>query len=355
MAAMHSLVDRVVEKIVAGIAAERFPVGGCLPSRKNLAAGLKVGERTVRTAIARLSADGVLEVRRRVGAIVLKRPQKRRWLFLDVRSEDNGSCSGSMFSLGVRRTVEKAGCRYTDVQLSHDGVRALNLQPLVKVLNENPDFVLIRAPNCRLPAVARCVAERGFPYATVSNVVVSRDKCVGNVCFDASQAVGEFVRDCVRARIRSVLQVDFGGDSYIDAQSDLEAQGIAVERLATPRGSDYDGLDALVRDAERAMSNRLRRGPLPDLVFITDDFLANGAISALYQRGYRIPKDVKVVSYVNRGSGFAFLNTMACLESNPFQEGSNCAKSALHYLRTGSFTPYVNSPVYRRGLSFPVF
>lgn len=353
---MHlCLVDRVVEKISEGIAAGVYRVGMPLPSRTELARRLGVGERTVRTAMARLEACGMVEVRRRVGALVLKRTRSwQRRIFLDVRSEDNGSCSGAMFSLGVRRTVEKAGCRYRDVQLSFDVHSGLDLIPLEEALEEKPNFVLIRAPNCRLPEVAGLVAERGFPYVTVSNVVVVRGNCVGNVCYDASHAVAEFVQDCVRARIRSVLQLDFGEDSYISAREELEAHGIAFERLQTPNGSNYENLDALVKDAAQVMSRRIQQGPLPDLVFLTDDFLSSGAIAALYRAGLKMPEDVRVVAYANRGAGFGFLHTMACFETDTYQEGVNCAKSALRYLKSGVFKPYATTPVYRRGLSFPV-
>ena len=353
---MAGLVDKVEERIVNGISDGEFPVGKPLPSRHELSLRLGIGERTVRAAIVRLAASGIVSVHRRIGAVVLKKNSKKRQCrFLDVRSEDFGSCAGSMFSLGVRRTVEKAGCRYREVQLSYCEDDGMDLEPLDEALEDKPDFVLIRAPNCRLQEIACFVSKRGVPYATVANAAFSQGKCVGAVRYDSSQPVREFVRDCKRAGVRSVLQFDFGGDSIVDARKPLERAGISVERLATPKGSNYENLDVLVRDAALVMKRRLAKCSLPDLVLITDDFLASGAISTLYQEGFRIPKDVRVVAYANRGSGFPFLQTMACFESDPRVEGANCAKSALKYLKTGHFPPYVISSVYRRGCSFPVY
>ena len=351
----NGLVDRIEDLVLKGISDGSYPLGEPLPSRSELAERLGVGERTVRAAIARLAASGVLEVRRRVGAIVLKRDvQRRKGIFLDVRSEDFGSCAGARFSLGVRRTVCKAGYQYREVQLPFTDPGGVDVSILRAELGEKADFVLIRAPNCRLRKVAGVVASVGVPYATVSNRIFAKGTCVGNIRYDSKPSIAELVEDCKRAGIRSVLQFDLGDDSYLDARTELEAVGISVERLWTPHGSNYENLDKLVLDSFLVMKQRLAAGPLPDLLLVFDDFLANGAIPALYQSGLRIPEDIRVVAYANKGAGFPFLHTMACLEADPFREGVNCARLALRYLGGKPFEPYVIRAIYCRGSSFPI-
>ena len=259
-----------------------------------------------------------------------------------------------MFSLGVRRTVEAAGCRYCDVQLPASRDANLDLAALGRVLDCNPDFALIRSPRSRLARVAACVAQKGVRYATVACDVISGGMCVGNIRYGVADALEDFVGDCVRMGVRSVLQFDYGPGSYIDAQERLESVGVTVERLSLSRGARYEDLDDLVRDAADIMTRRMRKGPLPELLLLTDDFISSGVISTLYRAGLRIPGDVKVVAYANRRSGFSFTHTMACLELDPYQEGVNCSRIALRFLKTGVFTPYLISPVYRRGVSFPI-
>lgn len=352
---MSGLVETIKERILEDISNGNYPVGEPLPSRHELAVRLGVGERTVRAAVARLAASGFLEVRRRVGAVILSRDVRRKkGVFLDVRSEDFGSCSGSMFSLGVRRTVGKAGYQYREVQLPFTVMEGVDVSILREALAEPIDFVLIRAPNRRLAEVAEIVASVGVPFATASHRTFTKGMCVGNIRFDPKPAIAELVSDCKRAGIRSVLQFDLGEDTYVDARAELEAARISVERIWPPEGSNYENLDELVLASSHVMKRRIAAGPLPDLLLVVDDFLANGAIPALFQSGLRIPEDVRVVAYANKRAGFPFLHSMACLEVDPFQEGVNCARSALRHLRGKSFGDYVIRVVYCRGSSFPL-
>ena len=352
-----SLSQRIADGIVDAIASGRYAKGDVLPSRKDIAERLGVGEITVRSALAKLTADGYVTLRRGVGCVIAGTRRHRRVpKVLDVMGEDVGSFSACITGNVLHYELSKAGFRYEGVALPSGVGERDYLRLLREALEETPDFVIIRACNERFERLSRVVGASGIPYVGMFGGVAHSGQCVGNVVYDASAAVDDFVADCVKAKVRSVLQVDQGVDSYIDAAPQLEKKGIAVERLSIKESLHaLADLDALVAESAKLMSERLKADPLPDLVFIMNDFIAGGVISTLLRRGIRIPQDVAVVAYVNRGSGFFFPKPFACLEYDSRACAREIAGGIVKWFRTGRFPKTISSrPVYYRGETFPV-
>jgi GntR family transcriptional repressor for pyruvate dehydrogenase complex len=61
---VQSTVEQIVDQFLTAIALGEFGVGDRMPSERELAAQLEVGRTTVREAVSRLNALGILEVRR---------------------------------------------------------------------------------------------------------------------------------------------------------------------------------------------------------------------------------------------------------------------------------------------------
>jgi hypothetical protein len=80
------------------------------------------------------------------------------------------------------------------------------------------------------------VADAGVPYATITLGTAPRTpgRCVGTIRLEKGDAIRALVRDCVKSSVRSVLQVDFGKDTYVDASSSFRLDNIFVERLSIP-------------------------------------------------------------------------------------------------------------------------
>ena len=352
-----TLAQRVADGIIAAIAAGGYAKGDVLPSRKDIAERLGVGEITVRSALAKLTADGHVTLRRGVGCVISgMRCHRRVPKVLDVMGEDVGSFSACITGNVLHYELSKSGFKYEGVALPSGVGERDYLRLLQEALGETPDFVIVRACNERFDRICRVVGKTGIPYVGMFGGVAHSGHCVGNVVYDASAAVDDFVADCVKAGVRSVLHVDQGVDSYIDAVPQLEKRGVVVERLSIGESLHaLADLDALVAESAKLMSERLKAGPLPDLVFIMNDFIAGGVISTLLRRGVRIPQDVAVVAYVNRGSGFFFPKPFACLEYDSRACAREIAGGILKWFRTGLFPKTIRSrPVYCRGVTFPV-
>ena len=255
------------------------------------------------------------------------------------------------FSESLRRTLsaERIDCR--NVGLSYDrnnDIVAFDKERLEYELAKRPDLVVVVADRSRTVGLQKILDAHDVPH-----VIKDRPSSGDHPRMLWSQMVGrtacmeEFVADCVRAGIRSVTWLAFSGKSGFDPCSELERNGIAVEKLtawkkslgySTEIGRHSMGYSteigrhmALARDC---MAACMKRGGLCDLLFIADDYLAMGALPVLLENGMRIPKDLKLVMQYNKGFGPVFTKSLARIEVNPEGIGRECARGIVEWLKT---------------------
>lgn len=357
LSARKSLTEQVASGLRKLIAAGYYRVGDRLPSRRPLARHLGVSEFVVRAAFAELAADRLIGGHSGGGFRVLNEACAMRdsRLVLDVSTENVGSYSSCVNRVEFARTIEAAGFQVMTVVLGASRTMPY-LLPLKKALSLRPDLVVIRTCTTRKRIAVRLVADSGCPYVTaeLGCPTSSPGRFVGNCRIDMTSALDRFASDCVRASVRSVLQVDFGTDSYLSAESVLRARGIDVERLSVQMAKVID-LDELVNMTERLFTRRLVSRPLPDLVLVTDDYLSLGVQEALRLGGLRAPQDLRLVVYSNSGSGLFPTDRIARFEFDPREDGRQFARIVVKWLQTETLSPDLSHVHYRRGASFPVW
>ncbi len=74
------------------------------------------------------------------------------------------------------------------------------------------------------------------------------------------------------------------------------------------------------------------RRRLPDVILFTDDFLAQGALTAMLAAGLDVPGEVKVVTLANEGNVPVFSKSLAVLLNRPAQSGAAVARHVLDCL-----------------------
>ena len=349
-----TLTGKVVRELRGRIADGILRAGDRLPSREALSKELGVSEFVVRRAFAELAADRVIAGRPRIGHVVLDAGAVRRErLVLDVSTENFGSFASRVSTAECFRGLHKRGCRVLPVTLGVDLRETAYLAPLAEAMENAPDFVFIRTCGSKQSLVCRMVADAGVPYATTTLGSAPRTpgRCCGTIHLDKDVAMRTMVQDCVKCRVRSALQVDFAKDTYADALPAFHARDIFAERLSIPIVQCRD-LDDVVDSASRAMERRIASGALPDAIFVADDYLSLGVISALRRHRIEAPHDVRLVVYANRGSGLFTGDDYARIELDPFADGREIARCIAAWLDTGSFGRYDNPLAYHRGRSF---
>ncbi|WP_227767386.1 LacI family DNA-binding transcriptional regulator [Zhaonella formicivorans] len=70
-----------------------------------------------------------------------------------------------------------------------------------------------------------------------------------------------------------------------------------------------------------AMERMLQAGPPPEAIFCANDYMAAGAIRALYAHGYRVPDDVSVVGYDNTDIAASVFPPLTTVENPTFELG----------------------------------
>lgn len=97
----NRLPDQVYEQVLTQIGAGRMGVGDRLPSETELSRSLGVSRPVVRTALARLRADGIIESRQGAGSFVIRQPS------VDfVQSAPSGSIAELLRCFEMRTALE---------------------------------------------------------------------------------------------------------------------------------------------------------------------------------------------------------------------------------------------------------
>ena len=349
-----SLTAQVAQGLREAIRKGVLKVGEPLPSREALAQRLGVSECVVRAALRDLAADRLVVGKPRRGHVVLAVPQERRArLVLDIETANLGSFCSHISVMACAHAIQRQGHRVLSVVLGTDARETPYLRPLQEALQLRPDMAVVRVASSRRALVTRLLASCGCPYATVTLGKLTRSpgRFAGNLCHNVDDAISDLVAACVRMGVRSALQVDFGVDTYIRADLAFEQAGVFVERLSVPLVGNRS-LDDIAQAACAATERRLALGTLPDVFYVSDDYLAQGVCEAFRRRKIACPRDTRLVVYANRGSGLFPFGDLARIEFDPSRDGREIARCVLAWLETGTLGRYDNPHRFVSGRSF---
>lgn len=326
--------DGLREAIVSGY----YAPGDVLPTSRELARLLGVSMIVAAPALKRLADEGLVEARPRRGTIVRDRNAKQ-WLgrVLFVYADHDVGFFQTILAEELCERLTEAGWLFSRIAVHARGGSS-----------GRPDFALLDAALASSvdlaivlfdkPAICRHLAAKGVPYAAVSQRKSLPEGSVGLTHFDSNAAMPEFAASCRAAGIRKVVQIGYS-KNMCDAAPLLRDAGIAVTTdklsIAYSRG-DF----AVIENAGRLAAARLiKRGALDrdTLLFCTDDYLARGAITAMFAAGLKAPEDMRFATWSNCRLGPVYLRELSRMEMNPITSGKIVADAALQFLRAGRY------------------
>ncbi len=358
----RSLTDQLVDGLRAAVRLGRWKTGERLPTREELMEMCGVSRNVVQAAVRRLVAEGLVVTRPRLGCIVAS-PSRRPMcgVVLEIDTSSGVPYGNACFSAAFQRALgeERIDCRRVGLSYdSRDKMIAFDRERLECELAKRPDIALVSASLSRRAGIQRIMDAHDVPYVMTGSAAPGmhprmlwtgpRDRCAG---------FNDFVADCVSTGIRSVMWLAHSEKSGFNPCMALERSGIAVERLfAWRKFLGYDiGLRQFMELGRDRMLERMKKGPLCDLLFVADDHLALGVIPALLEGGVRIPEDLKLVTQYNKGFGLVLTKSLSRIECNPVATAVECARGIAEWIKTGRF-PDLEVPAfaYVRGDTFPV-
>lgn len=343
----RSLVDQVYKGMRERIFAGRIKIGSAVPSLRALADELGVSVKVTTTAYARLARDGWLRAEPRAGyvAVTPEMPLRRGRVLLVLSNE------GFFTDYVAHRFQER--CEAVGIQVSRVVVADPEDVPVALdiALMDSFDFIVSLHFKRR---VVETLDASGVPFAIVCTCAASARRlanCVGVLTTATDGIVGEVVSACAARGIASVELVDFHGVKRPYAAAFRRA-GVAVREWTIPCAGDTLWYEDIPRSAMRAFVKRLssRRPALPDLFFFLDDYVAKGALMALAASGVRIPDDVKVIAFANKGNGPVYIRDIARVELDPLATGDAVAEFAISWFKGDGKDPRpLPPPVFIEG------
>ena len=359
----RGLVEQTVVGIRRAILDGRYAANEVLPTQEEMATALGVSVRVTREALAALAEDGLVRARGRRGTVVLPHG-KRKWKgrIVYVHSPYVGSYHFSRFGETLSGELMAAGWLFASVTLPlPDDVpgsappRASRAQIAACVAAQCGGADLLLVQGC-LDYAAAAIDACGVPWIALMSGAEACGgfaNCRGVAPVAQLQSTSEFALHCRRAGVKSVVGMNLRPQPGLEAA--LKRIGINYESwIVEPY--DRNVLGSYPQSAMHAVLDRYRKVPrcLPDVLVFTDDYLARGGLTALLSLGIRVPDDVRVVTFANKGNVPTFPVSLTRFQADPVGWGETAARSVLAYLRDGAIpNDLVVGTEYICGESFP--
>ena len=327
--------ERIAETLKGELEAGRWKAGERLPSVEELCRRFGVGAFAVRAAVRRLRDEGLLVLRQNVGimaAQTVARIWKGRACFVSMGM--NASYFPHMVWLRISHVLQEHGYDCTAVFLasSHDG--SLDLDLLARQIANGVDVVIVYA--CHRQIVNR-LDRLGVPYVVLYGFARDFPNACGVIRDDYSRCFCDFIAALRGKGIGNVLEFDFERSMDRGFKAQLSAAGISVRRVLCKFDNDSPySLSAVramgYRAVVRFFADEHNRLKPPEVVLFDDDYLASGGVVALLETGLRVPDDIKVVLYSNKGNNPVPCISAARIENDPVAYGNAVAEYVLKLL-----------------------
>ena len=340
----RGLVEQTVVGLRRAILNGRYAANEVLPTQEEMATALGVSVRVTREALAALAEDGLVCARGRRGTVVLP-PGKRKWKgrIVYVHSPYVGSYHFSRSGETLSSELMSAGWLFATVVLPlPDDMpgctppRASRAQVAACVAAQCCDADLLLVQGC-LDYAAAAIDACGVPWIALMARPEACDgfvNCKGVAPAAQLQSMSELALHCRRVGVKSVVGMNLRPQPSLEAA--MKRNGIDYESwIVEPY--DRNVLDSYPQSAMHAMLDRYRNSPrnLPDVLVFTDDYLARGGLTALLSLGIRVPEDVRVATFANKGNVPTFPISLTRYQADPVGWGEVTARSVLDYLREG--------------------
>ena len=348
----ESLTRQLVDGFVRAIELGVYKPGDMLPPLREIVEETGVSKIIARVAIRRLGEMGYVNPRLGVGTIVLDRNSLWKGQVLIVCFDTISDYFHDTINGILRANLLKAGYLPLQVSVVKNARGQVELDPLKIVLRQHFSLVVINGSN---PRVVKCVQERGIPFVCDAAGCDAKSGACGRFRMETDGAFAAFAAQCRASGIRRVFEIRFRARQT--GSSPLCDAGIEVEDCVLPLPKGFVVYSDLQKNAFREFERQIFGGhrELPDLIYTTDDYMASAVLHSLRSHGVRIPKDVKFVTWINRGTGPFTPGEFARIEADPFLFGKQLSDYVLA-LMEGRAVPEVLSLrcAFKPGDTFPV-
>jgi len=323
-----SFIDQVTDGLRNAILNEYYLPGDVLPNLAQMATALKVSDIVIRRAVKRLVQEGLLHPRRGKGIMICGKNTKTwRGTILYVHWSNPGMYYHAMFANSIMNRLYDANWLMRTIHV--DGAESAAGFP--KVTFDLSNTIAMAIIEGYLTAGMESVLiERRIPFVTIGPQTSQKAK--GHILFSPQAVLPQIKEHCRACGIKSaVLFASAFGSAAVSL--DLNQAGLKSETVYLPPEQNLGSPASVEQGALLGMKKWLQaHHSRPDLFFFVDDFLARGALLAMLAAGIRVPEDVQVISWANKGLGPVYLVPLTRIEMDPVAHGEAVAGSIIDFL-----------------------
>ena len=333
---LRTLVEQVTDGLCGAIANGYYRAGDVLPGSRELAETLGVSRIVTLAALRKLTEDGFVDARPRIGSVVKARGEKTwKGRVLLVCPDGDDCFFQNMFASALRDQLVDAGYLFAEVVVVEGAKGRYDFTRLDTALTVKADFVVCMYAR---EEIFHYLAKRQVPYAVFGEVDKAPRGAVGFVQFDYNGAVADLVSACAASHVKEVVEV-YWHEFMCDAVGALKSAGIRASMLDASPDVQNGRIIGVQRAGLKLFEKLIATKKLKkDVVyFFADDFLTVGALAALSYHGLRAPEDIKIVTWANRELGPVYPRELTRMEMDEIGAGHAAAATVLAYLKTGSF------------------
>lgn len=334
--AAGSLTEQIVQGFQAAVNTGHLAPGDRLPTLLAMSAELGVCMITMRRAITRLAAVGVLEVQRGTGVHV-------------------GSTHKSRFQAHVLFVSTGPPASFYYATRNHAFLKVLREHDVLATTvyvggqEANPDFPTVRHLLDTQPValvvlegdwmrqdntLQRLLVEQGIHFVQTWTDQPS-PAAVDSVYLDPEPAERQLARHCAWCKPREVIVLSGGEGGWrrfaaaakaLDLIVSREALGLPPDNLT---GEDFER-DGYLTVTRLIKLGRIERGCV--MLVSTDDYVSRGVMTALLEAGWRFPRDIQFATLVNHDHAPVAWAPLTRIEMYPVRDGETMAQLVLRNL-----------------------
>ena len=177
---------------------------------------------------------------------------------------------------------------------------------------------------------------KGMPLVLVNRDL--QDPDISNILIDNVQGAASAVEHLVKLGHRRIagIMAPLTGPSFCRASMrsfegykyGLESAGIPYDGRLVVEEPDLPASEVAGYKMAKKLFGSLQPSDRPTAIYCANDFLAFGAIRALYEEGMRVPNDVAIVGHDNTRAGLSFIPTLTSV-AQPLLEAGRIAATIL--------------------------
>lgn len=329
------LSDKIAATLRQELADGRYGPGRDFPSVDALRQRFGAGEYAVRHALRRLREEGLLIHRQGTGTMPTPKASyafKGRVAFVSVGRRSD--FFRNALSVQLARWFDKAGYDFSTIFIASAADGMLDMEPLRRLAMNGLRFVIVLADQKQ---VAEACDILSIPYVVLNGYLRDFPNAVAVIREDFRECFAELIRVLRAQGAQTMLEFDFEREMDRGFRRQLSEAGIALSSL---RGRNDNSRPHTVAETKRMghymvaqfFANPRNRSHPPDVILFDDDYLAIGGLVALFEAGFRIPEDIGVVFYSNKGNEPVLGVEPTRIENDPFSYGDAVAAYVLKLL-----------------------